>query len=311
MIKKYSIRKVAKTLNRSASGICDEININQVNGEYDAKKAQHKAYVRRKYSKYQGMKIIKNKPLRSFVEKNLYDGQSPCNISGRIKKHEKNLTVVSKNSIYKYIKSPHGRNIESFRNKLRDRKRRKGRVSLKKLSDREFIDKRLKIIENRGRIGDMEADFIVSGKSGKGILLVVVCRKSRVVFIEQILIVSIKNVHKAFLKIKKRFPEMKTITTDNDILFRFHKELARLLLVKMYFCHPYHSWEKGSVENANKFIRKYVLKRSDISKYSKKFIKSVEERANRRFMKCLNYSSPYEIINDYRLRINKKTLKAF
>ena len=125
------------------------------------------------------------------------------------------------------------------------------------------------------RVGHAEADFIVSGKEGKGILLVVVDRKLRAVFLEQILIVTIGAVHRAFVRIKKRYPELQTFTTDNDILFQHHRELARLLGVKIYFCHPYHSWEKGSVENVNGVIRKTIPKGSDLSQHSKRFMRSM------------------------------------
>jgi len=81
-------------------------------------------------------------------------------------------------------------------------------MKVKKLEGRVFIDKRPRYINERRRVGDAEADFIVSGRSGKGILLTLADRKIRVSFIEQILQVSIKNVHKAFLRVKKRFPEL-------------------------------------------------------------------------------------------------------
>ena len=169
-----------------------------------------------------------------------------------------------------------------------------------------LLKKRPKIVEKRSRIGDIEADFIVSGKGGKGILLVVVDRKIRITFIEQILDISIDNVHIAFRKIKDRFPEMKTITLDNDILFRMHKTLETLLNIPIYFCHPYHSWEKGTVENTNKYIRQYIPKGYNISRYSKEQIRLIEDKCNQRFMKCLNYKTPKEMILEYRSK-NKKT----
>ncbi|QQR54385.1 IS30 family transposase [Candidatus Peregrinibacteria bacterium] len=86
------------------------------------------------------------------------------------------------------------------------------------------------------------------------------------------------------------------MTTDNDILFQKHKELEKLLGIKIYFCHPYHSWEKGTVENTNKIIRKDIPKGSDISKYSKAFIQRLEEKLNRRPLKCLNYLTPKEAL---------------
>lgn len=301
------MRAIARSLGRVVSTISDEIRLNSTNGIYDPKKANHKAYVRRKYSKYQGMKIVSNSALQDFVDEKLYDDQSPKNISGRIKKHEKHLPTVSKNSIYRYIGSVYGRNIENHRSARKKRGFRKHRTKAEKLKDRTFIDKRPQIAGNRRRIGDAEADFIVSGKSGKGILLVVADRKSRAPFLEQILNVTIENVHRAFARIKKRFPEMRTITTDNDILLQHHPELEKLLDVKIYFCHPYHSWEKGTVENINGHIRKDIPKSSDISRYSKRFIRSIENKLQRKFMEVLDHKTPLEVLTESRKRKKRRS----
>lgn len=305
--KHYEQKDIAVALQRSASAISDEIKLNSVKEKYDPKKAHHKAYVRRKYSKYQGMKIVQDKKLREFVDKNLYNDQSPRAIAGRLKKIEKHLSYASKDSIFRYVKSVYGRRIEAYRNKTKP-KRQPRKTKGAKLKGRTFIGKRPKIINARARVGDAEADFIVSGKTGKGILLVVACRKLRVAFIEQILNVNIQNVHRAFKRIKKRFPEIKTITTDNDLLLQRHKELERLLMVKIYFCDPYSSWQKGGVENVNKYIRKYIPKGSDISKYSQYIIKKIERKLNNRIMECLIFLTPYEILEKYRNR--KKRLRA-
>ena len=246
------------------------------------------------------MKIIGNAKLQEFVDEKLYDDQSPKNLAGRIKKHEKHLPSISKNSIYRYISSVYGRNIENYRNARKKRRRGGRRKVSEKLKDRAFIDKRPVFIGKRRRIGDAEADFIVSGKSGKGIILVVADRKSRAPFLEKITKVTIENVHLAFLKIKKRFPELRTITTDNDILFRHFKVLEKLLGVKIYFCHPYHSWEKGTVENINGHIRKDIPKGSDISKYSKEFIQTIEQKLQRKIMEVLNYLTPLEVLTKSR-----------
>lgn len=170
------------------------------------------------------------------------------------------------------------------------------------IADRVFIDKRPILANNRKRIGDAEADFLVSGKSGKGIILNVTDRKSRAPFLERIVVVTILNVHKAFVEIKKRFPELKTITLDNDILFQKHRELEKLLSVKIYFCHPYHSWEKGTVERTNRCVRKDIPKGSNISKYSKKFIRLIEEKLRRRIYQCLGYRTPLEVLETHRKR---------
>src|SRR3989338_5078883 len=284
------------------------IKRNSVRGVYDPKKANNKAGVRRQDAKYQGMKIVGDDKLQKTIEELLYDDQTPEAVAGKLRKGNANTSWASKDSIYRYIKSVYGRRIETHRKKQRKRKTRK-RPRICKLKDRTFIDKRPMIINTRKRIGDVEADFIVSDRNGKGILLVVVCRKTRIVFIEQITRVNIENVHLAFQKIKYRFPELKTITTDNDVLFRRHKELENILGVKIYFCHPYHSWEKGTVENTNKHVRKYIPKGNDISKYSKRFIRRLEAKLNRRIMKVINFNTPEELIK--RSRKQKKRLTRF
>ena len=253
------------------------------------------------------MKIVANSALRSFVEKKLLDDQSPQAIAGRIRRREKYLPLVSKNSIYRYIKSTYGGAIEAYRLSKHPRKRRRG-AKLAKLGDRKFIDKRPQHVNKRKTNGHAEADFIVSGKYGLGILLVVVDRKMRVAFLELILDVTIYQVHRAFLRIKKRYPEMLSFTTDNDILFQHHLALAKLLNTKIYFCHPYHSWEKGAVENVNKYIRKDIPKGADLSKYSKKLVASLESKLNRRSMKCLDYATPEEMLAKFRKRKNREKI---
>lgn len=248
------------------------------------------------------MKIVSDNNLRDLIEKYLYDDQSPENISGRLEKHEKHLPRISKNSIYRYIKSVYGRRVEHHRDQRRKQGRRKNKAGGLILKDRVFIDKRPKYINNRRRVGDTEGDFIVSGRTGKGVLLVVVGRRFRNPYLEQIIQPSLKTVTKSFQRIKRRFSEFTSMTTDNDLLFQHHKELERILDIKIYFCRPGHAWEKGTVENINKIIRKDILKSSNISKYSKIFIKRLEQKLNRRIMKCLNYKTPQELLDIYRKR---------
>jgi IS30 family transposase len=245
------------------------------------------------------MHIVSNKETKKFVDLGLLDDLSPEAISGRLRTKEKDIIGISKDSIYRYVKSVYGRKIEAYRKKKKQR-RRKRMVTHPSLLDRVFIDKRPRYINARQRIGDCEGDFVVSGKGGSGILLVVVDRRLRVVFLELIFDVSIQTVHDAFARIKQRFPEMKSLTLDNDILFLKHAELSALLGISIYFCHPYHSWEKGTVENTNKYIRRDIRKGTNLSKIDHAFIVSLEQKLNRRPMKCLGYATPQERLVAYR-----------
>ena len=103
-----------------------------------------------------------------------------------------------------------------------------------------------------------------------------------------------RNVERALLRMKKRYPEMQTITFDNDILFLEHKRLERVLNIKIYFCHVHSPWEKASIGNLNKTLRLYIRKGSDISKYSVHRIKKLEAKLNRRFMDVLGSLTPDE-----------------
>lgn len=295
------MRDIAGALKRSVSTISDELKRNSVRRSYNPAKAHHKAYVRRKYAKYQGMKIVTHSALRVFVEEKLTEGRSPASVAGRIKHHEKHLPRISPDSIERFLKSVYGRGVEAQRKRIRSRRTwRRRRPKITRLKDRKFIDIRPKIINQRGRVGDVEADFIISGKSGSGVILTVTDRKLRISFLEKILPVSIENVHRAFRSIKKQYPELRTITTDNDLLLERHRKLEKLLDVIIYFCHPYHSWEKGTIENTNGEVRKIIPKGSDISSYSKHFIRSVERKINSRYLKCLKYQTPKEALELYR-----------
>lgn len=260
---------------------------------YAAKIAEHITYVRRRYNRAVGKKLALDKDTRAFVEQHLFDDQSPEEISKRLKRIEKHLVYVSGSAIRRYIKSVYGRRIESHRAKIFKKKRRHRGVR-KGIEGKRMITERPSKINKRWGLGHMEGDFIVSGKSGTGIVLALVDRKVRKKLLERILPVSVRNVERALVRMKKRYPEMQTITFDNDILFLEHKRLERILGIKIYFCHPHSPWEKPSIERLNKDLRKYIFKSSDISKYSLYRIKKLEAKLNRRFMGVLDSLTPDE-----------------
>lgn len=271
---------------------------------YDAAYAEHATYVRKHHKRTRGNTIAEHPSLKKTTEAYLMDDQSPEMTAGRIKTHHEELPTVSGRTIRKYVRSPYGRRIEAHRNKIH-RKRRGKRKIAKEITDKRMIDKRPRYIKDRKRIGDSEGDFIVSGKTGEGMLFVCADRKSRAPFLEKIHPVSIRCVENAVGRIKKRFPELKTLTFDNDILFIHHKAMEKKFSIKIYFCHKHSPWEKGFVENRNKIIRMYIPKGSDISQYTRKYIQNLEERLQRRIMKCLDYKLPREVLEEHRKRKKK------
>ncbi|MBI5222590.1 MAG: IS30 family transposase [Candidatus Magasanikbacteria bacterium] len=293
--KGYGLGDIANVLRRGKSSVSEEIRRNSTRAGYDPEKAQHKAYVRRKYSKYQGMKVVGNRELRNYIEKKLTDDWSPEEISGRLREIDTHLPYASFRVIYKFVSSVYGRLLKRHLRYKGKKRKSKSRTPVTKLGGRVFIDQRPKIVENKERFGDWEGDFIVSGKQGKGILVVLHERKARFTLIKRIIKPNMRSVYRYIFEITGGVI-MNTLTLDNDIIFRKHEELSRLLGAPVYFCHPYHSWEKGGVENTNKLIRQYITKGSDISRYSDEYIQTIQDKLNARPRKCLNYKTPFEVM---------------
>lgn len=289
-----SLRWIAGKLGRSVSSVSDEIRLNSVDGLYTARKANHKAYVKRKYSKIQCLKVSKNQELREYVTKNIEADQSPEGISGRLKYVETDLGYASAKSIYKFVWSPYGRQIEKhLYSKAVKKKSGPKRGASISIDGRTMIDKRHKKVENRLEFGHFEGDFIESGRDGKGSLLVLVERKTRYPFLKYLDDRSTETVNHAVNDLLASI-DVQSLTIDNDISFQKHEELSELLDALVFFCHPHAPHEKGTVENRNKAIRRYIPKRSDLSSYSKDYIALVEAKLRDRFMKCLRYKTPRE-----------------
>jgi IS30 family transposase len=299
-----SIRSIAGVIERGKSSIAEEIKLGKVSGLYNARKAQAKAVLRRRESKIQCMKVAVDINLKKFVIENIKEEHSPESISGRLKEVEKEIKYASTKAIYKFVESVHGRQIEKYLYsqavKKKSGKKRGTKISI---DGRTMIDKRPKEVEKRLDFGHFEGDFIESGKEGKGSLLVLVERKTRYPFLAYLEDRSNQNVNNLISKLLKDIP-IQSLTLDNDISFQKHQELSELLDATIFFCHPFHSWEKGTVENRNKFIRRYLPKKTDFSKCSKEQIIEVEKKLRTRFMKCLNYQTPEESFKEEISKLN-------
>lgn len=299
--KGYSVSEIATELGRDRSSIYRELKRNAVSGEYNGSKAVHKAYARRKYSKYQAMCIVDNMKLRQYIEtKLLVDDWSPEQIAGRLA-DEAGLEKVSAPTIYKYIRSPYGRQLEYELQLVKHKRTKKHQRKVTQLKDRIFIDKRPQAANTRAQYGHWEGDFIVSGKAyGNSSLLVLHERVSRYTFIRKIAARTAQNVEDVLVKSIQQLGPFKSLTLDNDIAFRRHQKLSQLLEAPVYFCQPYHSWEKGGVENVNRLIRRYVPKSCDISRYSHAEIAEIERKINGKPRKILDYKMAKELFEEYK-----------
>ena len=289
-----SLHFIAGKLGRSVSSISDEIKLNSVKGIYDARKAQAKADLRRKSSKLQCMKVAMDPKLKNFVIENILEDQSPEGISGRWKNIETGLEYASIKAIYKFVYSIYGRQIEKhlYSQAVHKKGGPKRGMSIS-IDGRTMIDKRPSKVERRLEFGHFEGDFIESGKDGKGSLLVLVERKTRYPFIQYLEDRSTKNVNRLIQEILKDIPIL-SLTIDNDLSFQKHRELSELIEAEIFFCHAFASHEKGTIENRNKSVRRYLKKKTDLSKVSRETILFVQEKLRNKYMKCLSFRTPRE-----------------
>jgi IS30 family transposase len=154
----------------------------------------------------------------------------------------------------------------------------------------ESIDSRPEAANDRSEYGHWEMDLVVSCKNGKGALLTLTERKYREEIIIRLPDKTQRAVKRALDRLERRpgsrFKEkFKTITTDNGSEFLDFESLEKSCKsngkrFKMYFAHPYSSWERGSNENANGIIRRFFPKGTDFSKVSRSSIRAVEDWMN-------------------------------
>ena len=292
------VRAIARMIGRSSGTISEELKRNKVRGTYTRAAADGKAHLRRKRSKAQCLEVAMDPALKTFVTKEIEDDQSPEAISGRLKYVQRDIAYASMKAVYKFVHSPHGRKIEKHLYSKAVKRRGGPKRGERKVSidGRMMIDKRPKRVENRKEFGHFEGDFIESGKDGKGSLLVLVERKTRYPFLVYTEDKSTTHINALIAQTLKDVP-VQSITLDNDLSFQKHRELSELVGTIVFFCNPYHSWEKGTVENRNRAVRRYVPKKTDLSSVTIERFKEIETTLRTRYMKCLRFKTPTEVWN--------------
>lgn len=280
-----SIRGIALILDRSPDTIGREIKRNMAKGMYLAIKAIQKANQRRWRAKRQCLRVAMDSFLDRFVREKLIAKWSPKQMSGYLKR----LGIkVSAKAIYKFIWH---RNLEHllFWSWNKKKSGRKNYHYGNPQDNRKWIELRPEIKE----AGHYELDFVVS-KQSTWVLLVIVdiwLKKSWVLKLPN------RKHHTICGALKKVFSgrPLKSITTDNDIAFIKWQAIEELLNTSMYFCHPYHSWEKGLVENTNRWIRCFVSKKRDINSVIQEELDQVHAFLNDRPRECLGYFTANEL----------------
>lgn len=297
----FSNGEIAVRIWRSKSTVTREINSNKggpARRHYSAKFAQSQSQFRRYLATK--MNPSKDPKIWEYVEAKIKVGWTPEIISGRIKIDLPGFSV-SHESIYQHVyESPD--ELCSYLPSRRMYRRPKGprRAKKSKIPNRLSILKRPESVQQREEIGHWESDSIVSRKSKVG-LNVMVERKIRYTQITKIPDLTADITQLAITsRLSTWNPEwLKSITYDNGGENSRHEDVNQMLGTQSYFCEPYHSWEKGSVEQVNMLIRRYVPKGSDLAKLTDEQILFIETQLNNRPRKCLDYQTPLEALNSF------------
>ncbi len=304
--KEYGIRAIAQALNRSPSSVSEEIRKNSTRHGYEPHKANHKARVKRMYSKAHGKKINQKKELEKYIINKLKKHWSPDEISGRMRIEGKSF-YASKTAIYDWLYSAYGQRYCCYLpSKQFKKKKRRVKVKRSLIPNRIGIESRSSVINQRLEYGHYEGDTVVSGKKtrSKSALTVVCERKSKYINILKINNLKPSTFNSSVKNILDK-QKIKSLTLDNGLENRYWEELN---VEKVYFCDPYSSWQKGGVENMNKMIRRYIPKGCNISKYSHRFIQKIEDILNSKPRKSLGYKTPYEVMIENDLLNKPKNL---
>jgi transposase, IS30 family len=312
---------IAKQLWRSASSITREIARNSVifpKSKNNLQVKQKEDYVYRpgradtKYHSRHGQTSwrppLKNPRVFKYVVSKLKSEEkwSPDIIAWmiRIDYPDDPTMRICKETIYSFAYTKKWKELRLKDYFLRSRsKRRKysGRKTKRSLiPNRIDISERPEEIEDRNTIGHWEWDSIV-WIGIKSALHTELERKSRFLMVKKIPRKTAECTKKAMIELFNSLPLFlrKTSTLDNWCEFTRHSEFTEVLKMPIYFARPYHSWERGSNENANGMIRRYFPKKTDFDKITDKQIQAVVDKINNRPRKILWYKSSYQILQEH------------
>lgn len=156
-------------------------------------------------------------------------------------------------------------------------------------------------IDRREEYGHWEMDLVVSGQGGKSVLLTLTERRSRQEIIIKLPDRKAETVRRAIDRLERKTPDFRqkfrSITTDNGSEFMGYDHLIKSCRCKgerfaIYYCHSYSAWEKGSVENHNRMIRRFFPKGTNFDDVTPKDVRRVQDWMNRYPRRVLDWQSP-------------------
>jgi IS30 family transposase len=230
------------------------------------------------------------------IEGYLRQQWSPEQIRGKLQQQKK--TTVSHERIYQYVyadKRSGGTLHRHLRSQKAQRRRARSYQRRGQIPNRTSIEQRPKIVAAKRRCGDWEGDTII-GARHQGAILSMTERKSKLIRLRVLRGKTALELKRESIKLLRPLKaRVHTITLDNGKEFCEHEAIAAALQARIYFAHPYASWERGLNENSNGLIRQYFPKKYDFTKITNAEVRRVAEQLNNRPRKTLGYRTPNEV----------------
>lgn len=314
---KKTKKEIAKLLHKSERTIRREINRGKViirgyewedKTEYSARIAQDK-YDYGMTGKGPELKLDQDIKLVEHIEEQITkEKKSPEVISRQLSDYGFVIEISGK-TIRNAIKSgvifekiKHGKIIykKQYNNKNKEK-----RVS-KQIPAEKSIEYRPKEANKRTEYGHWEGDLVVGKLGTKTVLFTLTERKTRQEIIMKLPDKKTETIASALDKIERKYGSkfyktFKSITFDNGVEFMGYKGIEKSCRIKtkrtnVYYAHPYCSGERGTNENNNRLIRRWIPKGTDITKIKPSFIKEIEDWINNYPRAMFDYQSSNMIL---------------
>ena len=312
--RKISQAEIARKLGRDRSTICRELRRNfwhdrevPIAEGYWHVTAHRLAAARRR----QYRKLLRDPLLCAAVIERLQDGWSPEQISGRIRLWSGAQTKLSHETIYQYVYSKEGQEKQLARYLPERRRKRRPRYARKPRSlvfpMECAIRNRPECINSRQEFGHWEADLMIFRKEhGSANIATIVERKSRYTVLFRNNDRRSKPImnqlihHLAPLPARAR----QSLTFDRGLEFTSWRELDAGMGAAAWFCDPQAPWQKGTVENTNKRVRRYLPPETVVLDITDQDIRALCDRLNDTPRKCLEFRTPKEVFRQHLLAMD-------
>jgi len=294
-----SLREIAKRLGRTHSTISREYK-HHGEKEYSPCSAHNSAVKKRGEPRKHK---LDDPLLQNYVIRKLGDHWSPEQIAGRMTYQGSTITVVHE-TIYAFLYQPplkHERLWEFLRrgHKKRERwfDRRVHCVKRALIAGKIPITERPVEAQTRSKVGHWETDLMEGTKKTHHVVSATVERKSGSIIMDKLSSKESKEKINAMVFRMEKVPIhiRKTMTFDNGTENAEHRRLNTVNM-DTYFCAPYHSWEKGTVENTIGLVREYLPKGMDLTNVTQQELMVISTAINDRPRKRLGYRTPNEVL---------------